>query len=172
MPLVSLNPDAAEQAYAALLQALSQARRDWHVVGIHSGGAWLAQRMAQDLALPSPGVLDISFYRDDFSRTGLHQPTRLTALPFDVDNATILLVDDMVLTGRTVRAAMNALFDFGRPARIDLAALIDLASSVKAGRELPITPTFVGAHMQLAQGQRLVLAQREGLFHLAMEGTG
>ena len=108
-----------------LLQALRQQQRDWQLVGIHTGGVWLAQRLAQDLQLKPPGALDISFYRDDFSRIGLHPQLRPSAIPFELEGASILLIDDVLFTGRTLRAAMNALFDYGRPARIDLAVLVD-----------------------------------------------
>lgn len=158
-----LPHDAAEQAYRTLLSALQETRnadpRDWRVIGIHTGGAWIAQRLAQDLALPEPGRLDISFYRDDFSRIGLHPQVRPSTMPFDLEGAAILLVDDVLLSGRTIRVAMNALFDYGRPARIDLAVLVDRISPHRHTRELPIAPTFSGATMSLAPHDHLVLKQ-------------
>ena len=125
------------------------------IVGIHSGGAWLAQRLHQDLALTSPiGMLDISFYRDDFQKIGLHPQVRPSQIPFDVDEARLLLVDDVLYTGRTIRAALNTLFDYGRPARIDLAVLVD-----RGGRELPIEPRWLGASITLPVQQDLVLTR-------------
>ena len=167
----SLN---AATFYAALLQQLQAvvAARQWCVIGIHSGGAWLAQRLAQDLKLPAPGTLDISFYRDDFSRIGLHPQVRPSAIPFDIENRNVLLVDDVLLTGRTVRAAMNALFDYGRPACIELAVLVDrvaLTETPGSVRELPIAPTYCGARVALAAHQHVVLSRHDEQFQLALE---
>jgi len=121
------------------------------LVGIHSGGAWVAQKLWQQLggALPL-GTLDISFYRDDFSSVGLHPQVRPSDIPFAVDDAHIILIDDVLHTGRTVRAAMNELFDYGRPAAIELVVLID-----RGGRELPIAADLVGAHLDLAPNQNI-----------------
>jgi pyrimidine operon attenuation protein/uracil phosphoribosyltransferase len=123
------------------------------LVGIHSGGAWIALRLQQTLG-GDLGTLDISFYRDDFSRIGLHPQTKPSNIPFDVEGRHILLIDDVLYTGRTVRAAMNELFDYGRPARITLAVLVD-----RGERELPIGAQAVGAHMTLAPGQNLELVK-------------
>ena len=128
---------------------------DAAIVGIHSGGAWLAERLAADLGLQSRlGFIDVSFYRDDYAKKGLHPDVKPTRIEFNVDGATILLVDDVLYTGRTVRAAINVLFDYGRPQRIMLAALAD-----RGGRELPVAADFVGAHAQLGAGQSLALAR-------------
>jgi len=126
-------------------------RANTALVGIHSGGAWVAQKLWQQLggALPL-GTLDISFYRDDFSSVGLHPQVRPSDIPFAVDDAHIILIDDVLHTGRTVRAAMNELFDYGRPAAIELAVLID-----RGGRELPIAADLVGAHLDLAPNQNI-----------------
>jgi pyrimidine operon attenuation protein/uracil phosphoribosyltransferase len=131
---------------------------DAAIVGIHSGGAWLAERLAADLGLQARlGFIDVSFYRDDYARKGLHPDVKPTRIEFNVDGATIVLVDDVLYTGRTVRAAINVLFDYGRPQRIMLAALAD-----RGGRELPVAADFVGAHAQLAAGRSLALARAAG----------
>ena len=123
------------------------------LVGIHSGGAWLAERLQQKLGKDIPlGTLDISFYRDDFSRIGLHPQIKPSNIPFDVEGRHIVLVDDVLYTGRTVRAAMNELFDYGRPARITLAVLVD-----RGERELPITAQATGITIDLKKGQNLEL---------------
>ena len=110
------------------------------IVGIHTGGVWVAERLHGLLKCSLPlGMLDISFYRDDFSRIGLHPQVKPSNLPFDLEDRDIILVDDVLHTGRTVRAAMNELFDYGRPASIRLAVLVD-----RGGHELPIRPDFVG----------------------------
>ena len=139
---------------------------DAAIVGIHSGGAWLAERLAADLGLQSRlGFIDVSFYRDDFARKGLHPDVKPTRIEFNVDGATIVLVDDVLYTGRTVRAAINVLFDYGRPQRIMLAALAD-----RGGRELPVAADFVGAHAQLQLGRSLALARAtDGQLSLTIE---
>ena len=104
------------------------------MVGLYTGGAWLAERLHQLLAMPSPlGLMDIAFYRDDYAARGLHHDPKRTKIPFDVNGAELLLVDDVLYSGRTVRAAMNELFDYGRPASIRLVVLAD-----RGGRQLPI----------------------------------
>ena len=124
------------------------------VVGIHTGGAWVAERLHQRMAPGTPlGLLDISFYRDDFSRIGLNPRVRPSHLPSPVDDRHVVLVDDVIYTGRTIRAALNELFDFGRPASVLLAVLVD-----RGGRELPIQPDALGARMQLAPGHEIKLA--------------
>lgn len=132
------------------------------LVGIHSGGAWIASRLQQTLG-GDLGTLDISFYRDDFSRIGLHPQTKPSNIPFDVEGRHILLIDDVLYTGRTVRAAMNELFDYGRPARITLAVLID-----RGERELPISAQAVGAHLTLQPGQNLELV-KDSSGHLSLK---
>ena len=130
---------------------------DTALVGIHTGGAWLAERLhaALNIALPL-GLLDISFYRDDYNQTGLHPQVKPTQIPFEVSGRHIVLVDDVLYTGRTVRGAMNELFDYGRPASISLAVLID-----RGGRELPVAARYVGAKLEIPQGQMLVLDRDE-----------
>lgn len=148
----------AEALYATLAQQIAGALGSTEhlaLVGIHSGGAWLAERLAKQLQLTERlGFVDVSFYRDDFAEKGLHAEVKPTRIPFDVEGATILLMDDVLFTGRTTRAAINELFDYGRPARIMLAALVD-----RGGRELPVAPDFVAAKVTLDDGQSLTLQQ-------------
>ena len=124
-------------------------------VGIYSGGAWIADRLAKMIPGEHPvGYIDVSFYRDDFARSGLKSGTKRSELPFDVEGATIVLVDDVLYTGRSVRAAVNELFDYGRPARIELAVLVD-----RGGRELPVEATYCGTRLAVARNLSLVLAK-------------
>jgi len=136
------------------------------IVGIHSGGAWLAERLARDLDLTHRlGSIDVSFYRDDYARKGLHPDVKPTHIRFAVDGATVVLVDDVLQTGRTTRAAINVLFDYGRPACIRLAALAD-----RGGRELPVAADFVGAHAVLESNESLCLQRDEtGQLSLTIE---
>ena len=158
MPTPELD---AELLYAQLLSqvqaGLAQAE-NLAIVGIHSGGAWLAERLAAALQLNERlGFIDVSFYRDDYAEKGLPAEVKPTQIPFDVEGATILLVDDVLYTGRTTRAAINELFDYGRPAKIMLAALVD-----RGGRELPIAADYVAATISLAdRGQQLVLQRAD-----------
>lgn len=127
------------------------------LVGIHTGGVWLAERLHAALGIALPlGLLDISFYRDDFDKTGLHPQVKPTQIPFEVDGRHIVLVDDVLYTGRTVRGAMNELFDYGRPASISLAVLID-----RGGRELPVAAQYVGATLDVPAARMLVLDRDE-----------
>lgn len=142
----------AAQIKAALAQ-LDTRPDNLALVGIHSGGAWLAERLAADLQLSERlGFIDVSFYRDDYAAKGLHAEVKPTQIPFSVDGAVIVLVDDVLYTGRTTRAAINELFDYGRPAKILLAALVD-----RGGRELPIAADFVAHTVQLTSDQSLLL---------------
>ena len=159
----------AEALYRALLDAVRAGLAgvsDAAIVGIHSGGAWLAERLAADLGLEKRlGFIDVSFYRDDYAKKGLHPDVKPTRIDFNVDGATILLVDDVLYTGRTVRAAINVLFDYGRPACIRLAALAD-----RGGRELPVAADFVGAHAVLEANESLCLQRDEtGQLSLTIE---
>jgi pyrimidine operon attenuation protein/uracil phosphoribosyltransferase len=126
------------------------------IVGIYSGGAWLAERLAEALNLPAPGFVDVSFYRDDYAKRGLKEEVRPSQIPFEVEGANILLVDDVLYTGRTTRAAINTLFDYGRPAKIMLAALVD-----RGGRELPVSADFVAQTITLSSEQMLVLQKAD-----------
>jgi pyrimidine operon attenuation protein/uracil phosphoribosyltransferase len=133
--------------------ALGAATPQLLVVGIHTGGVRVAQALHARLDVATPlGALDISFYRDDFSRIGLHPQVRRSELPATLDERTILLVDDVLYSGRTVRAALNELFDYGRPARVLLAALVE-----RTGHELPIRADFAGTRRDLAPGVQVRL---------------
>jgi pyrimidine operon attenuation protein/uracil phosphoribosyltransferase len=124
------------------------------MVGIHSGGVWVAERLHHRLGLQEPlGQLDISFYRDDFTRIGTHPQVRPSDLPVPVDDRHIVLIDDVLQTGRTIRAALNVLFDYGRPASVVLAIL-----ACRDGRELPIEPNVVGLDAQLEPGEQIKLS--------------
>ena len=123
------------------------------LVGVHTGGVWVAERLRQRLGIATPlGRLDISFYRDDFSRIGVNPQVRPSELPFDVDERHLVLIDDVLHTGRTVRAALNELFDYGRPASVLLAVLVD-----RGGRELPVEANVVGTRLKLPPGQQIQL---------------
>jgi pyrimidine operon attenuation protein/uracil phosphoribosyltransferase len=159
-------PDA-EALYAELLRGVkSLLQPDTRLVGIVSGGAWLAERLQQDLQRAGkPGVLSSTLHRDDFGSRGLAAGTDATALPFEIDGAHILLVDDVLYTGRTIRAVINELYDFGRPASVTLAVLVD-----RGGRELPIQPAAAAARVTLPEAQRLSLTRADdGRFHFAVE---
>ena len=135
---MSTLPPAPElcQRLAALIQphvTLSTA-----LVGIHTGGAWVAEWLHRELGIKQPlGTMNVSFYRDDYNQRGLHAGRKPSAIPFDVADAHVIIVDDVLYTGRTIRAALNELFDYGRPARVELAVLVD-----RGGRELPIAATY------------------------------
>jgi pyrimidine operon attenuation protein/uracil phosphoribosyltransferase len=159
----------------AIYRQLAQRARETFVgeklklVGVHTGGVWLAERLKHDLKIDDPvGILDVSFYRDDFDQSGLKPAVRPSQIAFDVAGSHILLVDDVLNTGRTVRAAMNEIFDYGRPAKIDLAVLID-----RGGRELPIAAGIVGATIELPHDVAVVLVRDDdGQLHLTMERRG
>ncbi len=137
------------------------------MVGIHTGGVWIAERLHQVLALPEPlGYLDISFYRDDFTRIGLHPRVSPSHLPVPVDDRRIILVDDVIQSGRTIRAALNVLFDYGRPSSVYLVVLVG-----RDGRELPIEPNLVGLHAILNPGEHIKLTGPEPL-QLELIGEG
>jgi len=122
-------------------------------IGIHTGGVWVAQALLQALGSDAAlGELDVSFYRDDFSQNGLHPQVRPSALPFEIEGQHLVLVDDVLMSGRTIRAALNELFDYGRPASVTLVSLLDL----NAG-ELPIRPDVVGATLSLQPDERVKL---------------
>jgi pyrimidine operon attenuation protein/uracil phosphoribosyltransferase len=159
----------------AIYRHLAQRARETFVgeklklVGVHTGGVWLAERLKRDLKVEDPvGILDVSFYRDDFDQSGLKPAVRPSQIAFDVAGSHILLVDDVLNTGRTVRAAMNEIFDYGRPAKVDLAVLID-----RGGRELPIAAGIVGATIELPHDVAVVLVRDDdSQLHLTMERRG
>ena len=162
-------PDA-EQTLVALADRMRGAVAfDARFVGIYSGGAWIAERLARAIDGDHPvGFIDVSFYRDDFSRTGLKPEVKRTELPFEVEGATIVLVDDVLFTGRSVRAAINELFDYGRPACIELAVLVD-----RGGRELPIEATYAGARLAVARDLSIVHSRApDGRLALTTEAGG
>jgi pyrimidine operon attenuation protein/uracil phosphoribosyltransferase len=129
------------------------------MVGIHTGGVWLATQLHQQLKVVEPlATLDISFYRDDFSRIGMNPKVKPSNLPPDVEDRHILLIDDVLHTGRTIRAAMNELFDYGRPASITLLCLIE-----RSGRELPLQADIVGQHIELNDDEHIKLSGPEPL---------
>jgi pyrimidine operon attenuation protein/uracil phosphoribosyltransferase len=158
----------AEAIYRTFLARLREATAgaDLRLVGVHSGGVWLAERLKDDLRIAAPvGVLDVSFYRDDFGRQGLSPGVKPSRIPFEVADADIVLVDDVLYTGRTVRAAMNELFDHGRPARIRLAVLVD-----RGGRELPIEANVVGRTIEVPDDVKVELSRDgAGRLHLTLE---
>lgn len=150
-------PDAEALCADLARQLRAHVTPETGMVGIHTGGAWLAERLHRALALALPlGTLDISFYRDDYRTTGLHKSVRASRIPFDVGGRHLLLVDDVLYTGRTVRAALNEIFDYGRPASVKLAVLVD-----RGGRQLPVEADIAAARLQLAPGQSLALARAD-----------
>jgi pyrimidine operon attenuation protein/uracil phosphoribosyltransferase len=163
--------DAIPDIEAALARMAEELRpalaRRPLLIGIHTGGVWVARRLQQLLGLTEPlGSLDISFYRDDFSRIGMNPEVKASHLPVNVDGRHIVLVDDVLHTGRTIRAALNEIFDYGRPASVTLAVLIE-----RGGRELPIEPQVVGGHMKLNKNQHVKLTGPEKL-ELRIEEAG
>jgi pyrimidine operon attenuation protein/uracil phosphoribosyltransferase len=148
----------AELLYGKLLDALRKRAQqgNFELAGLAMGGAWIAERLAKDLGLPHYGVINVAFHRDDYAEKGMTAvrtaSTMTTHLPFDVNGANIVLIDDVLLTGRTVRAALNELFDFGRPAQVELMVLAD-----RGNRELPVCANFVGEQVQVPENQILVL---------------
>jgi pyrimidine operon attenuation protein/uracil phosphoribosyltransferase len=158
MSLLALD---AEALYRELLRGVQQlCKAETRLVGITSGGAWLAQRLQADLNLPGkPGSISSSMHRDDFAQRGLSSGGQ-TQLPFDVNGADILVLDDVLYTGRTIRAVINELFDYGRPACVRLAVLVD-----RGGRELPVQADFAAARVALGPDQSLSLARSDaGVF--------
>ena len=139
------------------------------LVGVHTGGVWLAERLRADLGIaPEVGILDVSFYRDDYSQGGLTRGVRPSQIPFAIDGAHVLLIDDVLNTGRTVRAAMNELFDYGRPRSISLVVLAD-----RGGRQLPISAQYCGAQVEVPEGMRLRLKRAaNGRLSLELEHAG
>jgi pyrimidine operon attenuation protein / uracil phosphoribosyltransferase len=157
----------AEALYAELLRGVRQLLSPQSgLVGITSGGAWLVERLQKDLGLPgAPGVISSALHRDDFAHRGLSAGGQ-TRLPFEVKDAQLIVVDDVLFTGRTIRAVLNELFDYGRPASVKLAVLVD-----RGGRELPIHSDFCAARVSLPASQSLALARSEaGVFSFNVKG--
>lgn len=165
MSLLTLDAEALYRELLRGAQALVHAQTK--LVGITSGGAWLAQRLQQDWGLPgTPGIISSAMHRDDFAQRGLSSGGQ-TSLPFDVQGADVLVLDDVLYTGRTIRAVINELFDYGRPARVQLAVLVD-----RGGRELPVQADFAAARITLAAHQSLALARdAQGQFSFDVKGA-
>jgi pyrimidine operon attenuation protein / uracil phosphoribosyltransferase len=163
----------AEDLYLGLRNGVRQLlaadeRRDAVLVGVWSGGAWLAERLQRDLGLATPhGVISSTLHRDDFSERGLASGHDATQLPFSVDGRPIVLIDDVLYTGRTIRAVINELFDFGRPSSVTLAVLVD-----RGGRQLPIEAAVAAARVAIPSEQKLALARAgDGSFSFKIEET-
>jgi pyrimidine operon attenuation protein/uracil phosphoribosyltransferase len=161
----------AELLYEKLLANLRNRAQIGHfeLAGLAMGGAWIAERLAKDLGLPRYGVINVAFHRDDYAEKGMTAlrtaSTMTTHLPFDVNGANVILIDDVLLTGRTVRAALNELFDFGRPAQVELMVLAD-----RGKRELPVSADFVAEQVQVSEQQILVLEKdAAGKFSFQLE---
>lgn len=156
-------PDPEQLVLALAGQMRGRLSADAGLVGIYTGGAWVAERLHRALGLAVPlGVLAVTLHRDDFGRIGLHRESRRSQIPFNVDGREVVLVDDVLHTGRTVRAALNELYDFGRPKAVRLAVLAD-----RGGRELPFAADFVGATVELGREEELVLSNENGKLRLA-----
>ena len=147
--------DLLPQMAAALTQHLSSRQISKpRFIGIRTGGVWVAQALLEALGRDDAlGILDVSFYRDDFTQNGLHPQVQPSELPFEIEGQHLVLIDDVLMSGRTIRAALNELFDYGRPASVTLVSLLDLNA-----RELPIRPDVVGATLSLAADQRVKLS--------------
>jgi pyrimidine operon attenuation protein/uracil phosphoribosyltransferase len=129
------------------------------MIGIHTGGVWLAEKLHKELAIDSAlGTLNITFYRDDFTRIGMHPQVTPSSLEFEVEDQHIILVDDVLHTGRTIRAALNEIFDYGRPASVILVTLVD-----RSGRELPINADVTGVQLALGPNEQIKLNGPEPL---------
>ncbi|MBK7647124.1 MAG: bifunctional pyr operon transcriptional regulator/uracil phosphoribosyltransferase PyrR [Betaproteobacteria bacterium] len=151
--LINPLPDAEAQCRQLADLIRPQLSKNPALIGIYSGGAWIAERLRELLGLSEEiGLIDVSFYRDDFAEKGLHPQCRPTVIPFDVEGRHLILVDDVLYTGRTTRAAINELFDYGRPAAVELAVLAD-----RGGRELPVAPTYGVWDVSLKDAHSLVL---------------
>ena len=150
-------PDAEQLLRSLIQKMLPEVGPETGLVGIHTGGVWLAERLHDALGVKTPlGSLDVSFYRDDYEKIGLHRDVKRSDIPFDVEGRQLILVDDVLFTGRTIRAAMNELFDYGRPSSIKLAALID-----RGGRELPIAAQWVAQNIEVPHDKAIELKRDE-----------
>ncbi len=156
-------PDPEGLVRAMAEQMRGKIAPDAALIGIYTGGAWIAERLHRALGLSAPlGFLAVTLHRDDFGRIGLHRESRRSQIPFPVDGREVVLVDDVLHTGRTIRAALNELFDFGRPRAVRLAVLAE-----RDGRELPISPDFLGARIDVDADEDLVLSNENGRLRLA-----
>jgi len=163
---VNALPDAEKLCLQLADSIRPQITSNTVMIGLYTGGVWLAQRLHQLLEIAEPlGTLDIAFYRDDYHQQGLARDPKRSSIPFSIEGRDLLLVDDVLYTGRTVRAAMNELFDYGRPARIALAVLAD-----RGGRQLPICAQYCGVRLEVPAGARLRLRRAEdGRLSLQLE---
>ncbi len=156
-------PDTERLLEALVTQMKPVTGPETGIVGIYTGGAWVAERLHRALGVKTPlGQLAVTLHRDDYGRIGLHREARRTHLPCAVEGRDIVLVDDVLHTGRTIRAALNELWDYGRPARVRLAVLAD-----RGGRELPVAPDFTGAFVEVEAGEELVLTNENERLRLA-----
>lgn len=161
MPISKLNiADLLDILEAEIRkQIVERGLNDPLLIGIHSGGAWIAKHMHQRLGIEEPlGLLDITFYRDDFSQIGMHPNVKSSQLPRHLEGRDIILIDDVFYTGRTIRAALNEIFDYGRPNQVLLAVLIE-----RDGRQIPLQPDCRGTRIDLPEGQRIKLTGPEPL---------
>ena len=157
-------PDAEKLCAQLARELASLVKPATAMVGIHTGGAWVAERLHATLGLREPlGLIDPAFYRDDYAKQGLAKDPKRSKIPFEVEGRELLLVDDVLYTGRTVRAAINELFDYGRPASIALVVLAD-----RGGRQLPVCAQHCGARVEVPAGQRLRL-KRDAQGKLSLE---
>jgi len=164
---MNMLPDAEVLCAQLVAELRPHVKPGTAMIGLYTGGAWLAQKLYPQLGLSVPlGLMDIAFYRDDYHKQGLHHDPKRTEIAFEVEGRDILLVDDILYTGRTVRAAMNELFDYGRPASISLVVLAD-----RGGRQLPICAQFCGTRVDVPEGRRLRMT-RDGGGRLGLEIDG
>ena len=160
---MSALPDPEALVRGLAEQMRDRVSKDAGLVGIFTGGAWVAERLHRALGLTAPlGVLAVTLHRDDFGRIGLHRESRRSQIPFDVDGREVILVDDVLHTGRTIRAALNELFDFGRPSAVRLAVLAD-----RGGRQLPVSADFMGEQIGIGTDEELVLSNENGKLRFA-----
>lgn len=151
---MNIDAEAALERLAECIRPLARERPAPVMIGIQTGGVWVAERLHGLLGLDTPlSTLNIGFHRDDFAHIGLHPGVGPSNVAAEIENRRVILVDDVLYTGRSIRAAMNEIFDYGRPAEIRLAVLVD-----RGGRELPIAPDFVGAEVSVAPGRRVKLS--------------
>tara|TARA_B100001964_G_C13775979_1_gene398103 strand:+ start:31 stop:531 length:501 start_codon:yes stop_codon:yes gene_type:complete len=152
-------PDPDELISDMATQMGSELAENPIMIGIHTGGVWVAKVLHKNLKLATPlGSIDISFYRDDFSRIGLHPEVKTSSIPTDIEGRSLILVDDILQTGRTIRAALNEIFSWGRPANVKLVVLVE-----RDGRELPIQPDIVGTRLNLDSSKYIKLSGPEKL---------
>lgn len=160
----ALNEKAINELIEQMAEQLrthmeERGRENYAVIGIHTGGVWIAERLHKLLNIDETlGELNIAFYRDDFSQIGMHPSVKPSNLPFDVDDRHIILVDDILYTGRTIRAALNEIFDYGRPSSVTLAVLVD-----RCEQELPVKADVVGTTMSLKAGEHVKLSGQSPL---------